>query len=173
VTATTSKSIVRTMADLTASESSALASAAASIGIPARWLFGLIKTESAWKPDAKNPKGSARGLIQWVDSTAKALGYTNALDLVTRNPTREAQLLGPVVAYLKKWAPITSAEDLAAVNFYPAYRGSKIDTPLPAAVQAANPGIKTVRDYYAKFFAKNIPAVSLLAMAAAGGIAFF
>lgn len=168
-----SKSVIRSMSDLTASESAALASAAASIRIPARWLFGLIKTESAWNPSAKNPNGSARGLIQWVDSTAQSLGYSSALDLVNRNPTREAQLLGPVVAYLKKWAPITSAEDLAAVNFYPAYRGAKIDTLLPAAVQAANPGIKTVRDYYAKFFAKNIPAVSLLAMAAAGGIAFF
>lgn len=173
MTAAKSKSVIRSMSDLTASESAALASAAASIRIPARWLFGLIKTESGWNPAAKNPNGSARGLIQWVDSTAQSLGYSNALDLVNRNPTREAQLLGPVVAYLKKWAPISSPEDLAAVNFYPANRGTKIDNPLPAAVQAANPGIKTVRDYYAKFFAKNLPAVSLLAMAAAGGIAFF
>lgn len=165
--------IIRTMSDLTAAELSALTAAAAALSIPKEWLFGLIKTESAWKPDAKNPNGSARGLIQWVDSTARNLGYASALDLVQRNPTRESQLLGPVVSYLKKWLPITSPEALAAVNFYPANRNN-IDAILPAAVQAANPGIKTVRDYYAKFMAKNVPVVgSAVVLVALGAVAFF
>lgn len=172
MTATTSKKIIRTAADLTASEAAALASAAASLNIPAAWLFALIKTESAWQPDAKNPHGSARGLIQWVDSTARALGYSSSADLVAKHSTRESQLLGPVVAYLRKWAPIRSAEELAAVNFYPAYR-RKLDTPLPAAVQKVNPGIVTVRDYFRKYMAKNLPAVSLGLALVLGGAAFF
>ena len=156
MTATKSKAIVRTPDDLTASEAAALATAAAKLRIPSAWLFGLIKTESAWKPDAKNPNGSARGLIQWVDSTAKALGYSSALALVQANPTREAQLLGPVVAYLSKWKPITSPEALAAVNFYPVNRNA-LDKELPASVQKVNPGIRTVRDYFNKYMRKNVP----------------
>jgi len=173
MTATKSKKFVKTLADLTAAELAALTSAAASLSIPREWLFGLIKTESAWDPQVKNPHGSARGLIQWVDSTARALGYASSLDLVTRNPTREAQLLGPVVSYLRKWLPITSPEALAAVNFYPANR-NQLDKELPAAVQKVNPGIKTVRDYYAKYMAKNVPAVSgVLALLVTGTAVFF
>lgn len=165
MTAIKSKAIVRTPADLTTSEAAALAAAAAKLRIPSEWLFGLIKTESGWKPDAKNPKGSARGLIQWVDSTARALGYSSALALVQANPTREAQLLGPVVAYLSKWTPIESPAALAAVNFYPANR-NKLDALLPEAVQKANPGIRTVRDYFDKYMKKNVPG-----LVAAGGSA--
>ena len=153
------KTKILKLSDLTAAELSALTTAAAALSIPREWLFGLIKTESGWNPAAKNPYGSARGLIQWVDSTAKELGYSSSLDLVTKHPTREAQLLGPVVAYLKKWLPITSPEALAAVNFYPKNRNN-LDAILPDAVQKANPGIRTVRDYYAKYMAKNVPAVA-------------
>lgn len=167
---------IKTPANLTASERAALANAAAQIGIPSDWLFGLIKTESGWVPNVKNPNGSARGLIQWVDKTAKALGYASSLDLVTKHPTRESQLLGPVVAYLKKWAPIGSPEELAAVNFYPANR-KKLDAPLPAEAQRVNPGIVTVRDYFKKYMAKNIPgyvaASPVVALAVVGVAGFF
>ena len=87
---------VKKMTDLTASEAAALASAAAQIGIPKEWLFGLILAESGWNPTIKNRYASARGLIQWVDATAQALGYASSADLVAKNPTREAQLAGPV-----------------------------------------------------------------------------
>ena len=150
---------------LSTTEAAALAGAAAALNIPKEWLFALIQTESRWKPNAANPNGSAKGLIQWVDSTAQALGYASSADLIAKNPTREAQLLGPVVAYLRQWTPISSPEDLAAVNFYPAYR-KNLDAPLPAAVQAANPGIVTVRDYFAKFMSKYLPGG---ATAAGGG----
>jgi soluble lytic murein transglycosylase-like protein len=148
--------LIRKPEDLTASERSALATAAAAVGIPSDWLYALIKTESGWNPQAKNPNGSARGLIQWIDSTARALGYASSLDLVTKHPTRESQLLGPVVAYLKKWTPITSPAALAAVNFFPKNRNN-LDAPLPLEAQRVNPGIKTVRDYFEKHMAKNLP----------------
>lgn len=143
---------------LSATEKAALNTAAAALGIPAAWLFAAIEHESAWNPAAKNPYSTARGLIQWIDSTAKDLGYSSSAALVAQHPTREAQLVGPVVAYLKKWKPITSLEDLAAVIFYPAYR-KKLDTALPAAVQKANPGITTVRDYSNRYLASKLPSV--------------
>lgn len=165
---------VKKMSDLTPSESAALNVAAGKIGIPPAWLFGLIMTESRWNPTIKNPLGSARGLIQWVDATARGMGYLSAADLVAKHPTRESQLLGPVVAYLKQWAPITSPEDLAAVNFYPKNRGGRIDLPLPANVQKQNPGIVTVRDYYKKFLQKNIPSYAApLAALLLGSVIFF
>jgi len=169
---------VKKMQDLTASEAAALASAAAQIGIPKEWLFGLIMAESGWNPTIKNPRASARGLIQWVDATAQHLGYANSADLIAKNPTREAQLTGPVVKYLKMWAPIKSPESLAAANFYPAYR-NKLDTPLPPEVQRVNPGIRTVRDYFDRHLKKKIPgyvatAASVTApLLIAGTIAFF
>lgn len=140
---------------LTASETAALAQAAATLGIPAAWLSAAIQRESRWNPAAKNPSSSARGLLQWIDSTARDLGYASSADLVAQNPTREQQLVGPVVAYLSKWKPITSLDDLGAVIFYPAYR-SKLDTALPAAVQKANPGIVTLRDYVSRYLSPKV-----------------
>jgi hypothetical protein len=164
----------KTLDDLSPTERAALDAAAQKIGIPARWLFGLVRAESGWNPQAKNPRSTARGLIQWIDSTARGLGYRDSLDLVTRHPTRESQLAGPVVAYLSKFRPIRSAEELAAANFYPAYRG-KLDAALPAAVQRANPGIKTLRDYYTRHLARHIPPAvpGLLLAVLAGGALFF
>jgi hypothetical protein len=148
---------IRKPSDLTPSQFAALTSAANQIGIPSDWLFALIKTESGFDPLVKNPYASARGLIQWVDSTSQQLGYKDTNDLIAKNPTIETQLLGPVVQYLKKWGKIISPEDLAAVNFYPIYRGSKVDTLLPEKVRKVNPGVNTVRDYYEKYMAKNMP----------------
>lgn len=159
--------------NLSVTEKAALTTAAAAVGISPEWLFAAVEHESAWNPAAKNPYSSARGLIQWIDSTARDLGYASSLDLVNKHPTRESQLVGPVVAYLKKWKPITSLEDLAAVIFYPAFR-KKLDEPLPAAVQQANPGITTVRDYSNRYFASKLPniaggvGVALLLLGAAG-----
>lgn len=167
---------VRKLADLTASEAAALASAAARIGIPKEWLFGLISTESGWDPQVKNKYGSARGLIQWVDKTAQGLGYASSADLVAKHPTRESQLTGPVVKYLKAWGKISSPEELAALNFYPAHR-KKLDTPLPAEAQRVNPGIVTVRDYFNKHMSKRIPGYVAAGGSAAilviGAAAFF
>src|SRR5690606_5045854 len=39
-------------------------------------LAGTISHESGFNPSAKNPGGSASGLLQWIDSTARSLGTT-------------------------------------------------------------------------------------------------
>jgi hypothetical protein len=39
-------------------------------------LAGTISHESGFNPSAKHPGGSASGLLQWIDSTARTLGTT-------------------------------------------------------------------------------------------------
>jgi hypothetical protein len=153
---------------LSASENAALAQAAATLGIPSAWLSAAIAHESGWNPAIKNPLSSARGLLQWIDSTAKGLGYKDSADLIAKNPTREQQLVGPVVGYLSKFKPFNSIEEVAAAIFYPAYK-NKLDTPLPAAVQKANPGIVTLRDYANRYL---LPKATTAAGAGVALLAF-
>jgi len=114
------------------------------------WLENLINFESGFKPGARNPYTGARGLIQFMPDTARALGYKDADDLVRLNPSIPEQLRGPVYAYLKRFAPFPTEQSLYMAVFYPAARNIPIDTPFSAKVQAVNPGIKTVRDYINK-----------------------
>jgi soluble lytic murein transglycosylase-like protein len=78
----------------------------------------------------------------------------NAADtLVSQNPTRIAQLNGPVLVYLKREAkrlPYTGGDqDFYLSVFYPAYRRKPINTTFPADVLEWNPGIRTPGDYVA------------------------
>jgi soluble lytic murein transglycosylase-like protein len=78
----------------------------------------------------------------------------NAADtLVSKHPTRIAQLRGPVFDYLKavsKNMPFNGTDqDLYMAVFYPAYRRKPVNAELPAIVQKWNPGIKTSGDYIA------------------------
>lgn len=41
-------------------------------GLPEHWVFGLIRAESAWNPNARSPVG-ARGLMQLMPNTAAAV----------------------------------------------------------------------------------------------------
>lgn len=76
---------------------------------------------------------------------------TAADTLVNKNPTRIAQLKGPILNYLKevsKTLPFNGTDqDLYLAVFYPAYRRKASTTPFPADVQKYNPGIKTPADY--------------------------
>lgn len=49
---------------------------AKTVGADPRDLLGVIAFESRFNPQIKNPKGSATGLIQFTESTAKGLGTT-------------------------------------------------------------------------------------------------
>lgn len=61
-------------------------------GLPPDLVLKMIDTESGWKPDAVSPKG-ARGLMQLMPDTAKALGVAD--------PHDPAQAIPAGVAYLK------------------------------------------------------------------------
>jgi len=139
--------------NLTESQLEALNETAKRIDVPASWLAELIQHESNFNPAIKNPHSSARGLIQFMDSTAKGLGFKSSLDLVLQNPTIESQLRGPVAKYLLPYAPFSTNAELYLAVFYPALRKSGYATLLPANVQAANKGIKTPAHYVA--FQKN------------------
>lgn len=151
------------MITLSQSDKAALQYVAGQLKIPADWVAAVINFETAgtWNPAAANPNSSARGLIQFLDQTAKNLGYTSALDLVAKHPTIESQLKGPVLKYFKQFGPFRNKQELYFAVFLPKYRRAPLDTVIfsddakkQAAFQKANPGIKTVGDYYRKLEAK-------------------
>ena len=135
------------MTPLAPEERLALEDVAADLGTKPKWLWQLISFESGWDPQVKNPGSSARGLIQFMNSTARELGYLDSAGLVRSNPTREKQLRGPVLDYLRRYAPYGTEQSLYMAVFYPAARHWDQEREFPPEVQEANPGIRTVRDY--------------------------
>jgi hypothetical protein len=109
-------------------------------------LTRLINFESKFNPQAKNPYSSARGLIQFIDSTAQDLGFADSLDLVTQHPTVIDQLQ-IVYEYLSRFYPFKNQQDLYMSVFYPKYRKVDPQTVFPDSIQSVNPGIITVQDY--------------------------
>jgi len=134
---------------LTQTERDTLNFVSAQLGIPPEWLEDLIYAESGFDPQAKNPGSSARGLIQFIDSTAQELGFQNSLDLVTKYPTITTQLRTPVYEYLKRYMPFETKQSLYLAVFYPAARYKPPEWVFPANVQKANAaaGIDTVQSY--------------------------
>lgn len=128
---------------LTDEQISALNETAIAVGASPASLYRLILFESGWNPAAKNPNSSARGLIQFIDSTARDLGYTSSADLVARHPTIAEQLRGPVLEYLAQWGPYPNDQSLFMGVFYPAAINWPAGKEFPAWVTEANPGIRT------------------------------
>lgn len=141
-----------------------LVKVAKSLGVPAVWLWNLIQHESGWNPLARafypyNKKAVdagkeapkyARGLIQFIDSTAQGLGYTSADALVARNPDSKTQLMFPILSYLKKQMPFPTEQSLYLTVFYPKARNWPLNKSFPDSVTVSNPGIKTPLDYINK-----------------------
>jgi hypothetical protein len=140
------------MKALTDSQATALNETAIIVGANPESLYRLILFESGWNPQAKNPTSSARGLIQFIDSTARDLGFSDSLDLVTKYPDIESQLRGPVAEYLAQWGPYPNDQALFMGVFYPAAIHWDPDQPFPAWVTNANPGIATPADYMAMVY---------------------
>jgi Transglycosylase SLT domain len=155
----------------------ALATVSLKLGVPPSWLRNLIQFESAWKPDARNPYTGARGLIQFMPSTARALGFDSADDLVAKYPDTVSQLLTPVLQYFQQPGnrpPYPTEQSLYMTVFYPAARSWSLDTVFPDTVRKVNPGIVKVGDYVnkvnrTKIIKTGIGAGVIIALA---GIAF-
>lgn len=134
---------------LTKSQEKALVYVAKKIGVPRKKLWGLIQFESSWNPRAKNKYSSARGLIQFVNKTARDMGYASSLDLVNKNPTIEDQLYNPILKYFQQYIPYVNDQSLFMAVFYPAARFWPELKEFPGWVKDVNPGIKTPLDYMA------------------------
>lgn len=138
------------------------------LGVPVEWLINLIAFESNFDPKAANPYSSAKGLIQFIDETARSLGYQDSQDLIDTENTFSKQMYGPVLTYLRRYAPYASKGELYMSVFYPAYRNSAPDREFPQYVQDVNPGIVTIQDYVDKVDAMGqdvVPAAGAFAAA--------
>ena len=135
------------------------------------WLANIIHLESGGNPQARNRLSNATGLIQFMPCptcTAEGLGTT--IDALYQMNGK--QQMPYVERYfeniIKKYGPLDSQEKVIAAVFFPAY----INTPLAvmsAAVQAANPGITTIRDYTNKLASRARLSVSGIGMPGVGG----
>lgn len=148
---------------------SALKDVADALGVDVSSLSKLINFESGFNPLAKNKISGARGLIQFMDSTARAMGYNSADDIVARFPDAESQLKNPVLKYLSQYKPFPTAQSLYMAVFYPKYRFSSPDTAFSEIVRKQNPGINFVRDYVNLVEKKNFKIITMKYSA----IAFF
>lgn len=120
------------------------------LGTDPRWLDALINFETAgtYDPTIKNPKSSARGLIQVIDKTARdVFNVSDSLSLVKKYPTFDSQMENVVYPYLARYAPFRSKQELYMAVFYPNYRKAPPDTIFSEKVRRYNPGITTVQDY--------------------------
>lgn len=158
------------MRSLTKSEQDSVNYVANQIKANPQDLIKLINFESGLNPLASNKLSSAKGLIQFIDSTAKKLGYQNSQDLINRHPTFESQMLGPVLKYLKPLAPYPALSDLAMAVFMPYAKNFPANTSFTVIYkklygenwlknytnfEKQNPGIKSIQDYVNKVEKKN------------------
>ena len=68
---------------LTKTDRKALDETASALDVSPDILYKLINFESEWDPKARNPASGARGLIQFMPSTAKGMGYKATLGMGT------------------------------------------------------------------------------------------
>jgi hypothetical protein len=116
-------------------------------GIKPEHLKAVMQFESGLKANAVNPTSNATGLIQFLPSTAAALG-TSVDQLKSMTPQQQLQYVGKYLAPFR--GKLNSLQDVAMAVFNPASIGKPSDTPFSDKIQAQNPGIKTIGDYTSK-----------------------
>lgn len=161
---------------------------ASRVGSRPEWLDALINFETGgtYSPLIKNPRSSARGLIQVTNTTAQdVFGVSDSLALVSQFSDFESQMYNVVLPYLQQrqkiyhnGAPLDTQKSLYMAVFYPAYMDDPIDKPFPPSVVKSNPGIHSPRDYIQfvnarikekeLHFSKTLPALTILLLMGAG-----
>ena len=147
-----------------------LVAVAERLSAPPFALANLIQFESGWNPQAINKISGASGLIQFMPRTAARLGTTveaiRRLDAAGQLPLVE-KYLAPFEGRLG------SQQAVAMAVFYPVAMTWPDDKPFPAAVQRANPGIRTPADYVAKLLRRarltSVEQVAVRGAKVAGG----
>lgn len=155
------------------SDKLALIQVASKLSIPVDWLARLINFESRFDPRAENPRSTAKGLIQFIDSTAKQLGFKNSQDLIDKLPGISDQLLFAVYPYLAQFKPFPTQQSLYMSVFYPGYRYVSPDTPFSEEIRKVNPKIFKVQDYIDKVNRSQFLIDVLPGAGAATGAFFF
>lgn len=115
-----------------------------------RDLLGVMNSESGINASAKNPHGSATGLIQIIESTAKSLGTTTAA-LRAMSPIKQLDYVEKCIANSKKMAGFSandklSAGDLYALIFLPARAKRDVLTQSGENFYSANKGLDRNKD---------------------------
>lgn len=118
------------------------------------WLIDLVNFESGMNPKASNPLSSAKGLIQFINSTAVWLGYKSSQDLINKHPTIISQLEGPVYDYLKHFKPFNTESSLYLSVFYPDARNYPADMTFKEIFEKRG-APETGKGSYADFISKN------------------
>jgi Transglycosylase SLT domain len=115
---------------------SSVVQVAGSLGIDPSWLMAVIAEETAYtfSTSVQNPTTQATGLIQFLPSTAEALGTTIS-DLSDMDPTSQLQY---VQQYLQPYAgQMNSVVDVFMAVFYPSAIGKSSNTILFSQGSAA------------------------------------
>lgn len=82
-----------------------------------RDLLGVMNSESGINASAKNPHGSATGLIQFVESTARSLGTSTAA-LANMTPVEQLDYVEKYLLRAKASAGFSSKDKLSAGELY-------------------------------------------------------
>lgn len=110
-------------------------------------ISAVIARESAWNPRAKNPGGSASGLLQWIETTAKGLGTTTAA-IRAMSILEQLEL---VKAYFRPYrGRIRTPADAQMAVFMPAFVGKPLDTVVAAKDGTRRFGKVTEAEVYEK-----------------------
>lgn len=80
-------------------------------------LLGVMNAESGINTKAKNSKGSATGLIQFVESTAKSLG-TSTTELAQMSPLEQLDYVEKYITNAKKSAGFSASDKLSGGDLY-------------------------------------------------------
>jgi hypothetical protein len=142
------------------------------LGINHNDLIKLISFESGFNPQAKNPLSSAKGLIQFIDETARELGFENSEHLITQHPTVLSQL-DVVYEYLVRYYPFKNKQELYMSVFLPSYRKLNPNTVLPNRIRLVNPGITTIQDYINLVERKGVSGTNIFIILSIVGIGIF
>ena len=111
------------------------------IGADPAWIANVINAESAFNPQARNPRSGATGLIQFMPKTAEGLG-TSTEALAKMNA---GQQFAFVAEYLRRFkGRLRAQSDVVMAVFYPAAIGKPDDWAFPAKVVEQNPTLPTV-----------------------------
>lgn len=88
------------------------------LGLNPDWLMAVMYMESRFNPNAKNPNSTAKGLLQWIDSTSKSNFGIPSAEIPT-NPLRQLDFVYDYFkGRLSKTKPQTFL-DFYLMVFYP------------------------------------------------------